>query len=764
MQADFSARPTPPVGPSRLREARTFAWLRIAGVAVLFTAAAVLVHVTLAALAGTEALYLPFGLAVLFASWHGGRAGGGVSAVLSAAAAAFVFLDAAPAARVLWFAAFLLAGLITTWAVTTMRRSARDPAAGSPPVRASPALNARADTVRLRLLLDSLRGQAIFMLDPFGYVVTWSTGAEQAFGYVEAEILGQHHSILQPEEDQRTGQADQVHASAQTHGHHDDEGWRVRRDGTRFRASVSVTAVVEDGELRGFAHVVRDATPRRTPDALLKSVLDSAIDGIIGIDERGMIRSFNAAAEGMFQYGADEVIGAPVGMLMPEPHRTRYTEILSRYLGSGDHRPLRRPRQLAGLRRDGTTFPLELAVSEFTLDGHRYLTAVVRDVTEQRTLEEQLQQAQKMQAVGQLAGGIAHDFNNVLTIISGHTELLLSQFQDGALHDAIAEVRDAAERAADLTRQLLAFSRRAVLDPKVVDLNSVVIDADKMLRRVIGEDIELVTHLAPDLRRVNVDRGQIGQVLVNLCVNARDAMPNGGQLKIGTRNLEITSGTDRLRAGSYVELTVRDTGCGMSPDVAARIFEPFYTTKQAGEGTGLGLSVVYGILKQSGGSVDVQTEPGVGTEFRITLPASHESHRVVPDAAAPEYAASGDETILMVEDEESVRRLAVLALRSHGYTVLEASNGSEALRILAEQSNAVDIVVTDIVMPVMGGRQLVEALRSTDPEVPVLYVSGYTNDAVVRHGVQRADVAFLQKPYTPTALAAKVRQVLDGPR
>jgi two-component system cell cycle sensor histidine kinase/response regulator CckA len=632
---------------------------------------------------------------------------------------------------------------------------------GSPAHAAAPAPAARADEDALRMLVDSIGDYAIFMLDPNGIVISWNRGAERAKGYPADEIIGQHHSIFYQDDDRRAGKPDLVLSTAIATGRFEEDSWRVRKDGVRFWANVTVTPMYADGQLRGFAKVTRDMSLRRTADALLKSVMDSAIDGILGIDERGMIRSFNGAAEKMFQYRSHEIVGAPVGMLMPEPHRTRYTEYLGRFM-TRDRRPLRRPRHLEGLRRDGTTFPLELTVSEFTFEGHRYFTAVVRDVTTQRVLEEQLQQAQKMQAVGQLAGGIAHDFNNVLTIISGHTELLLTRYREGALHDALAEVRDAAQRAAGLTRQLLAFSRRAVLEPKVVDLNAVVLDADKMLRRVIGEDIELVTSLASDLRRVSVDQGQIGQVLVNLSVNARDAMPHGGRLEIETSNLDVSTDGGELRRGSYVVLTVRDNGTGMSPDIAKRIFEPFFTTKNAGEGTGLGLSVVYGILKQSGGFVDVQTQPGAGTELRVILPASHEPAPIARPRAAPEYVPSGDETLLVVEDEDSVRRLAVLALRSHGYTVLEASNGSEALRVLAEHGRKVHMVVTDIVMPVMGGRQLVEALRPMHAHMRVLYVSGYTDDAVVRHGVQRADVSFLQKPYTPNALAAKVRQVLDG--
>jgi nitrogen-specific signal transduction histidine kinase/ActR/RegA family two-component response regulator len=401
------------------------------------------------------------------------------------------------------------------------------------------------------------------------------------------------------------------------------------------------------------------------------------------------------------------------------------------------------------------------------MDGKRFFTGVVRDITKQRALEEQLQQAQKMQAIGQLAGGVAHDFNNLLTIIAGHTELLLGRHtESNELHDALSDIRDAGMRAAGLTRQLLAFSRRAVLEPRVLDLNVVVREAQKLLRRIIGEDVEIVTKLAAGLPNVSIDQSQIGQVLINLVVNARDAVSHGGRIEIETAEAPVPADPDAhsdARLGPGVVLTVRDNGTGMPPEIVNRIFEPFFTTKHSGAGTGLGLSMVYGIVRQSGGHIDVRSEPGAGSEFRVFLPAARKNLTAVPRPRRDaDESAAGDETLLVVEDDESVRRLAVLALREHGYRVLEACNGAEALRITGSHDGDIDLVVTDVVMPVMGGRQLVEALKPLRPDLRILYVSGYTDDAVVSHGVQRADVAFLQKPYTPHDLAAKVRRVLDG--
>ncbi|MGH7466282.1 MAG: PAS domain S-box protein, partial [Longimicrobiales bacterium] len=346
-------------------------------------------------------------------------------------------------------------------------------------------------------------------------MTSWNTGAERIKGYTADEVIGRHFSMFYPAADQSAGKPAVALKTALREGRHEDDGWRVRKDGTRLWANVVISPMELDGELLGFVKVVRDLSSRHTSDILLESVLDGAIDGIIGIDEHGTIRSFNAAAERIFDYQADEVTGLQFSVLLPEPYRTNGVDYLARYAHTGQARIVGRGRQLVGLRGDGTTFPLELAVSEFMLEDKRYFTGIVRDITRQRALEEQLQQAQKMQAIGQLAGGVAHDFNNLLTIIAGHTELLLGRYRDSDdLSRALSDIRDAGMRAAGLTRQLLAFSRRAVLEPKVLDLNDVVRDTQRMLRRIIPEDVEIVAHLAPRLRRVSVDQSHIGQVLI----------------------------------------------------------------------------------------------------------------------------------------------------------------------------------------------------------------------------------------------------------
>jgi PAS domain S-box-containing protein len=386
------------------------------------------------------------------------------------------------------------------------------------------------------------------------------------------------------------------------------------------------------------------------------------------------------------------------------------------------------------------------------------------DITERKQIEEQYRQAQKMEAFGQLAGGVAHDFNNLLTIINGYCEYLLDGMDESSkARGPLEAIWDAGERAAGLTSQLLAFSRQSVLEPVMLDPNAVVTETTKLLKRLIGEDIRLNASLDPRIGRIKVDPGQLGQVLMNLAVNARDAMPTGGRLTIETRNVVLDGasieGRD-VRPGQYAMIAVSDTGTGMTAEVKSRVFEPFFTTKETGKGTGLGLATVYGNIKQSGGYVEVYSELGVGTTFKIYLPAVAE---VETSAAAglPTRIRGGSETVLLVEDQTDVRQLALLALQTQGYTVIEAIDGADVFRQIELDHPHLDILVTDVVMPGMSGRQVAETLRLQYPGIKVLYTSGYTDDAVVRHGILQADVAFLRKPYTPFSLARKVREVLD---
>ena len=394
------------------------------------------------------------------------------------------------------------------------------------------------------------------------------------------------------------------------------------------------------------------------------------------------------------------------------------------------------------------------------------IVGIAEDVTELQRTQDQLFRAQKMEAIGRLAGGVAHDFNNLLTAIIGHAELVLEDVRAGdPLRQDLEEILKAGQRAAILTRQLLAFSRQQVLEPRVLDPNALVADMDKMLRRLIGEDIELLTVLADRVGAIKGDGGQLEQVIMNLAVNARDAMPAGGKLTIETANAELDEAYahshEPVRPGPYVMLAMSDTGSGMSEEVKARIFEPFFTTKEPGKGTGLGLATVYGIVKQSGGYIWVYSEVGKGTTFKVYLPRVEGVPEARPVRPRPVEPARGTETVLLVEDEDMVRALARTALLRYGYQVLEAANGGEALLQCERGTEAIDLVITDVVMPRMSGRELAARLRRLLPKMKLLYISGYTDHAVVHHGEIEPGAAFLEKPFTPDALARKVRAVLD---
>ncbi len=389
------------------------------------------------------------------------------------------------------------------------------------------------------------------------------------------------------------------------------------------------------------------------------------------------------------------------------------------------------------------------------------------DITELKQLEEQFRQAQKMEAIGQLTGGIAHDFNNLLTVINGYSELTLQGLKaDDPLRPNLEQVKEAGERAAALTRQLLAFSRKQVLEPRVLDLNAVVTNIDKMLTRMIGEDIDLVATLLPELGRVKADPGQVEQVIMNLAVNARDAMPQGGKLTIETADVELDDTYVRMHVGAkpgrHVMLAVSDTGCGMDAETQKRVFEPFFTTKEKGKGTGLGLATVYGIVKQSGGSIWVYSEVGKGTTFKVYLPRVEEQPDAVLPGTVRAASLKGLETILLIEDDEPLRKLALSILRHGGYHVLEASDREKAIQICGQHQGPIHLMLTDVVMPGISGQEVAQRLAATRPDMKALFMSGYTDDTVIRHGVLNQNMAFLQKPFTTHGLLRKVREVLDA--
>jgi len=420
------------------------------------------------------------------------------------------------------------------------------------------------------------------------------------------------------------------------------------------------------------------------------------------------------------------------------------------------------------IRKDGrTVWVSDTAVTLRDNRGVQMLHGVLVDITDNKIMELQLRQSGKMEAVGTLAGGIAHDFNNLLTVIEGYAELLVNQAEHNApLRDGMKKIQDATNRAAGLTRQLLAFSRRQVLQPRVIDLNNVAFQMDSMLRRLIGEDVQMRTVTSPNLWRVRADPAQIEQVIMNLVVNARDAMPSGGKLTLETSNAQLDEATAQKHSaepGQYVMLAVTDTGIGMDAETQSHIFEPFFTTKPMGRGTGLGLSTVYGIIKQSGGHIWVYSEPHHGTCFKIFLPRVFEQAEISGVQKRSDSWQRGDQTILLVEDEDSVRELTRTILASCGYTVIAASGAALALRLAAKHSGRIHLLLTDVVMPECNGHELAQRLAALRPETRVLYMSGYTDNVIAHHGMLDQDTYFLQKPFTPAALAEKVHHVLTAP-
>jgi two-component system cell cycle sensor histidine kinase/response regulator CckA len=490
----------------------------------------------------------------------------------------------------------------------------------------------------------------------------------------------------------------------------------------------------------------------RESDARLRMFVDHATDGFFVHDGvTGVVVDVNQYACTSLGYTREELIGAAMSVFDLHASRELLDEICRR-LSVGEIVTF----ESRHVRKDGGSFPVEVRIRAFETRGRMFHLALVRDITARRELEDKLRQAQKMEAVGRLAGGVAHDFNNLLTVINGYTDVLLDQIPEHTTeHADLVMIREAGARAATLTAQLLAFSRRTIIAPQPLNLNTLVEGLVKLFTRLIGENIALATELEPSLGSVMADAGQLEQVVLNLVVNARDAMPRGGKLVISTSNLTTP-------AGRYVCLVVSDTGEGMTDEVKAQVFEPFFTTKPQGQGSGLGLGLAtaYGIVEQANGQIRVESTPGTGSSFSVILPAIDEVE-TKPTIVWRERPR-GTETVLLVEDEDAVRRLVHRALELHGYSVLSARSGEEAEQIEQSHPGPIDLLLTDVVMPGMSGRELADSLKSRRPQLKILYMSGYTNDEVVRHGVSLARDAFLQKPFTPVSLMAKVRAALDG--
>jgi PAS domain S-box-containing protein len=504
--------------------------------------------------------------------------------------------------------------------------------------------------------------------------------------------------------------------------------------------------------------------------AKLQAILETAVTAIITIDDRGLIESINAATERLFGYGAEELIGQNVKMLMPEPYTAEHDGYIANYLSTSVKKIIGLGREVRGRRKNGTTFPLHLSVSEFSAEGCRYFTGMIHDLSDRLHVEEALReserrlaQAQKMEAVGQLTGGIAHDFNNLLLVITGNNELLELQLDRPEQRELLKEAQDAALLGSKLTDQLLTFARRRHMDEQIIQVNDHVVGVTDMLRRTLGEHIVLSTSLTRNIWAIRADQGQFQSAIVNMAVNARDAMPQGGKLVVETRNIVLDADHGdfhpELRPGEYMQLSISDTGSGMPPEVRDRVFEPFFTTKEKGRGTGLGLAMVYGFVKQSGGHVTIYSEVGHGTTFNLYFPRAdgitHEESKI-KGAADP----AANETILVVEDDERVRRLTITRLKLIGYQVLEASDGPKALDILS-RDQAIDLVFTDLIMPGgMSGRDVAARARQLNPRVKVLLTSGYAEELVHGDDLERERLKVLRKPYHQIELVAALREVL----
>ncbi|MDB5524054.1 MAG: sensor histidine kinase [Rhizobium sp.] len=614
----------------------------------------------------------------------------------------------------------------------------------------------------------------IIVHDFNGIINRWSTGASILYGWSRDEAIGKVvFELLATRYDQP---ANEIRAQLQTSGSWKGELSHRHKNGYYIPISSQMSCMVIgepenplilqfNTEISQIKDMQVDLASR---EAHLRSILETVPESMIVIDEAGLITSFSAASETLFGYTAAEVRGRNVRMLMPSPNREAHDSYISNYLQTGVRRIIGYGRVVNGLRKDGTTFPMELAIGEAIAEGRRIFTGFIRDLTSRQKIEEELRQAQKMEAVGQLTGGVAHDFNNLLTVISGNLEMLEARIVDPKLLELLREAQDATDDGAKLTGQLLAFGRRQPLNPKLTDVGLLVRGFFDLVRRSIGESVELRIIVNAGENQALVDGSQLQNALLNLALNARDAMPRGGLLTIEVSkvylDIDYAQMYPEVRTGDYIVIAVTDTGVGMTEEVKLHAFEPFFTTKEVGSGSGLGLSMVYGFVKQTGGHVQIYSEPEHGTSVRIFLPVLQEVANDNDGAGnSPARAAAvlrGHEKILVVEDDARVRRVTVARLHDAGYEVIEASNGPQALELL-DVHTEISLLFTDIVMPGgMHGNELADLARTIKPQIKVLFTSGYAEPSVA--GKEFAETEnWLKKPYTAAELAARLRKLLD---
>lgn len=750
-------------------------------------------------------------------------------------------------------------------------------------------LSQRENQARLRLMFEAIKEYAIYMMDKDGLVSDWNVSAQRMSGYSSEEIIGKHYSTFFTKKDieRKIPHKELEHTSKNSWV--SSSGWRERKDGSRFWADGVLNALYdENGELKGYCKIARNSTERRTMEVLLRSVLDSALDGIIGINEKGVIEFYNTSAERMFGFTKEEAIGNNINILMPEPHHSNHDGYLQNYLQTGIAQVVGEVREVPAQRKDGSVFPLQITVTEFQseMDGlrhftgvvrditeekklaaerdrlleilhatpdfvgmadlqgnliflnnsarkfwgfseeedittynikdfhppetnnllreiafpralefgswlgetvlrkhngekfpasqlilcHRhpdnslYLSAVIRDLTQQKKMEEQLRESQKLEAIGRLAGGVAHDFNNLLTIIIGYTEMLLSNSDQRPQSEKsiLESILNAGNRATRLTQQLLAFGRKQILSPKVIHPNHLIQELEPTLRLSLsGSNIKLVCHAPSDTWTVLLDPNQLESVINHLMNNARDAMPNGGTLGISIANVRLDGDRltirpdDEVDSKCYVQIAISDTGKGMSDETQSRLFEPFFTTKEFGHGFGLGLAVVDGIIRQSGGFMQVESKIDKGSIFKIYLPAYQtQDHEKQSQGRTP------SKTMLLVETNEGVRRVTQLSLTRQGYEVLEASSGVEAIRTVSQSDAPIHLLITNTQLPTMSGQKLAEILRRNHPHLKTLYVTDHDGRSVDQQELDKEHARMIQKPYTPLIITRTVREIL----
>jgi PAS domain S-box-containing protein len=619
---------------------------------------------------------------------------------------------------------------------------------------------------RYRRIFETAADGIVLLEKREGHIVHANPAAVEMLGYSEAEYIGKMLQDIGVHLNMSDFPAIMESLSKRGILNYDDVPVKTK-SGQNFYADIYMVNRAKLAQCN-----IRDITNRKKAEQVLKEseeryriIFEGAAEGIVVADiETRRIRYCNPAICEMLGYAEEELIELGVTDIHP---KESLDHVLAEFEAQARGDKILAP-NLPCLRKDGSVVFADVQSTSAVIDGLECNMGFFTDVTKRRQIETQLRQAQKMEAIGTLAGGVAHDFNNILTSIIGNAELMLMTIgKDDSLREEIEEIKIAGERAAVLTRQLLAFSRKQIVQPKILDLNKLLTGIEKMLVRLIGEDIEILMIPESALWKVKIDPGQMDQVIMNLVVNAKDAMPLGGKVTIETANMDLDGnyfskqGIIEARPGPYVMMAVSDTGSGMDKGVQEHIFDPFYTTKEIGKGTGLGLSTIYGIVKQNNGFIWVYSEPGQGSTFKIYLPKVKGKFKEEKKEQTSVENLGGSETVLIVEDDNSLRKLAQKSLQPHGYRVLVAENGEDALRISKEHEGTIDLLITDVVMPKMDGKETAERLQPLHPQMKVIYMSGYTDDAIVHHGVLEPGLNLLEKPFSPEGFARKVREVLD---